>query len=102
MIEIKNSIENDDIQWNMDWRDSKAIGYAKDKPDIEVIFESGMALAHLLMNEVVSINSYWWKHHNLENPRWTIEESKKISIAVICNDVFNWAAGDAEPLPYLS
>jgi hypothetical protein len=52
------------------------------------------ALAHLLMNNVVFVNSHWWQK---ELPEKFQEE---ISFNVECNDVFAWGYSDAERLPY--
>lgn len=85
----------------MDWRSSKAAGRAKDKPDIEIIFEEEIALAHLLINEVIFLNSFWSKSpkHDPESG-WSEEESKYTCLYVLCNDVFAWGCADAEDLPY--
>jgi len=76
--------------------------------------EKEQALAELLLNEVVFLNSFWWMHDKfvydaetkenktvpMENPRWTKDESEFIAIAAICNDVFMWGCADAEPVKY--
>lgn len=105
--DIVNKIKPEDIEWVMDW--SKRTG----EPD-EIIFETEKALAHLLMNDVVFLNSYWWKYYDmgkynketkrfdtpLENPTWTKDESRAISVSVNCNDIFAWGCADAEDLPF--
>lgn len=113
MSDIKWTIEPTDIEWEMDWTNSKKNGNAADKPDKEMIFEEEAALAHLLLNEQVFVNSHWWKFSKggsdeggkwkavpREDATWTEEESKMISFNVICNDVFAWGCSDAETLPY--
>lgn len=57
------------------------------------VFEVEMALAVLLANEVVFINSPWWREDLPEADR------KLIQVFVNCNDVFAWGAADAEELP---
>lgn len=107
---MKNTIEPDDVEWEMDWGANPPQG----RPQKEPIFEQAMALAHLIMNEVVYINSHWWKHYDLEqdpetkkiksvpsqNPEWSAKDSELISVHVECNDVFAWGSADAEDLPY--
>ena len=62
-----------------------------DKDGVKHIeFEDGLALAALLMAEIVFLNSPWW-----ENP-----PREDIIVLVNCNDVFAWGCGDAEPLKY--
>jgi len=92
---IKNSISDEDVEWTMTWGKDKY----PDKPETEQVFENDKALAHLLINDVVMLNSYWWKRRG-DDTRWTEDESKAIAVAVVCNDVFAWACADAEPLPY--
>jgi hypothetical protein len=93
-MEIKNTIDNDDVEWEYHpgvTKDGKVLS-----PGVtlepEMVFEEPMALAHLLMNEVVFLNSHWWKHD------WPDEAKKVTSINVNCNDVFAWGCADAEPM----
>lgn len=86
---VKNSIEPSDVEWTMTWGEKYP-----DKPPTEQIFESDVALAHLLLNEIVFLNSLWWEK---ECPK-RIQDA--IAVAVNCNDVFAWGCADAEPLPY--
>lgn len=109
--EIKWIIEPDDIEWEMDWGDKVNSRGISGK---EMIFEKDKALAHLLLNEVVHLNSHWWKFSKMgksvdeggwtteprEDATWTKEESELISVSVGCNDVFAWGCADSEPLPY--
>lgn len=112
MSEIKWNIEPDDVEWEMDWGDKVNSRGVSGK---QMIFEKGMALAQLLLNEVVFTNSYWWKHEKLGDwskeehrfaaapdpeARWTKEESRLTSLSVNCNDVFAWGCSDSESLPY--
>lgn len=89
MFEVKNTIEPNDIEWTMSWGPQ-----FPDKPPTEQMFEEEGALAHLLMNEVVFINSKWWEKACPEHVR------NSIHVAVNCNDIFAWACSDAEVLPY--
>jgi len=52
------------------------------------------ALAHLLINEIIFINSYWFKEE------WNETDKTIIAICVNCNDIFAWGYADAEPLSY--
>lgn len=52
------------------------------------------ALAVLLANDVISVNSYWWKKH------WPDECRKLPGLFVNCNDVFAWGAADGEDCYY--
>jgi len=74
-----------------------------------LIFEEDVALALLLINEVVIIKSYWRMTHSINaldqtqpiaNARWTEAESRLIDVSVNCSDIFDRAAVDAEPLPF--
>jgi hypothetical protein len=111
-MDIEWTITPESIEWEMNWEiNSKITG----KGGTEMIFEEGPALAHLLLNEVVYLNSHWWKHFKLgdrkpdghgyqsvkrDDAEWSEEDSKIISVNVGCNDVFAWACSDSEPLPY--
>lgn len=110
MNDIKWLIKPDDVEWEMDWGDHPEDDTRKSGK--EMIFESTMALAHLLLNEVVFLNSNWWMHFETDikdskwalkprsDARWTKEESRMISVNVNCNDVFAWGCADSETLPY--
>jgi hypothetical protein len=109
--EIKNNIEPHDIEWEMTWSQKSF----PNKPEKEMIFEEEAALAHLLMNQVVFLNSHWYKFSEIgetrsdgkgfeivdrADARWTKEESELISVSVNCNDVFAWGCSDSDPLPH--
>lgn len=57
-------------------------------------FEKDKALAYLIMNDVVFLNSKWYKKELPENER------DSINVIVNCNDIFAWACSDGEDLPY--
>lgn len=63
--------------------------------DTKEIFEPEIALAVLLMERKIMLNSHWWEKD------WPKEARKKFAIAVICNDVFYYASADAESIDYL-
>lgn len=64
------------------------------KGEARIDFEPELALAALLMNEVIFLNDHWW-HKNLpDNVR------KMFSVNVNCNDVFAWGCADAEECTY--
>jgi hypothetical protein len=83
-MEIKNTIEDDDVEWV----------YTNQDKQEEFVFEKKMALAHLLMNGVVFLNSFWWEES------WPEECKKLPSISVNCNDIFLWGCADGETLNY--
>lgn len=90
MDDIINSIaDTSGAEWVMHWGEAHPR-----KPAREVEFESGIALAHLLMNEVVFLNSNWWQKE------WPEDAKQMISINVNCSDVFAWACSDSEGLAY--
>lgn len=96
--EIKWALKPKDIEWEMGWASMKANPAFKDNErvqahaDVEMVFEEEAALAHLLMNEVVFLNSHWWKEE------WPEEARKRTSLNVNCNDVFAWGCADAESM----
>jgi hypothetical protein len=83
--EIKRTVADDDIEWLMEWNGKR--------PD-EMVFESGPALALMLLNGVIFLNDHWWEKD------WPDDAKKVTSLNVNCNDVFAWACADAEELPY--
>jgi hypothetical protein len=110
MTDIQWTISKEDIEWEMDWGETPT---RTGKVGKEMVFEPEKALAHMLLNEVIFINSHWWKFEQVgeagpdgwktiprEDATWTKEESKIISVNVNCNDVFAWGCADAEELPY--
>jgi hypothetical protein len=111
MTEITWKIEPEDIEWRMEeWRQQDGTVHAAEDQ-----FEEAAALAHLLINEVIFLNSHWWQFSNLgsynqetrridmvprQDARWTKAESELISIHVSCNDIFAWGCSDSEDIPY--
>lgn len=67
---------------------------AQDETIAELDFDSGLALAHLLMNEVIILNDHWWREDLNE------EQQKLTSLNVDCSDVFAWGCADAQELSY--
>ena len=61
--------------------------------DREPIFEENIALAILLVNDVLILNNHWWKAD------WPLHAQQTFTIAVNCNDIFLPGA-DAEELIY--
>lgn len=90
MSEIKWTLEPRNIEWDMDWGNDPT--KFNGKVGHELIFEEEAALAHLLMNEVVFLNSHWWEKE------WPEAARKQTSINVNCNDVFAWGCADAESM----
>lgn len=85
MSEIINKIEPEDVEWEMDW--DRCSG---EKSGKELVFEEDKALAHLLINEVVFLNTYHWRKD------WPEEARKCTYVGVNCSDVFAWGLSDAE------
>lgn len=62
----------------------------------ESYFQEDKALALLLINEVVFLNSNWWmKEHG-----WPEDACNSTALCVNCNDTFAWGCADAEPMLY--
>ena len=94
--DVKKTLEPEDVFWFMDWSRRKDDGSRQypDKPEKELIFEPEAALAILLMNEVISLNTHWWEDD------WPEQARKATSLNVNCNDVFAWGCSDAEGISY--
>lgn len=56
--------------------------------------ETESKLAHLLINEVVFLNNFWYEKS------WPEDAKKYINILVHCSDTFAYACSDAEPLSF--
>lgn len=80
------------VEWVMPW--SKYGGKKDGSKEDEAKFEDEKALAAMLIEEVVFLNSYWWEKE------WPEAARKVISVNVNCNDVFAWGCADAESLPH--
>jgi hypothetical protein len=81
----------------MRWGDYKEAAGATSypgKPAVEMQFEDGKALAVLLANDVIFLNSYWWEKE------WPEDARKVTALCVNCNDIFAWGCADAENLNY--
>ena len=83
------TITQQSVMWIMPWGDNHP-----DKPAEEIIFEDEGALALLLLNEVIFLNSYHWKKE------WPEEAKRTTALCVNCSDVFMWGCADAEPANY--
>ena len=71
----------------------------------EIIFDGNDALAHLLAEGQVFLNSHWWyeeKHMQADEKHkaWPEAACKTFSINANCSDVFAWACADAEEVEY--
>lgn len=91
---MDNTIEN--VYWEMDWSGTNADGTRKypDMPEKEMKFDENLALAMLLNNEIVFLNSHWWMD------KWPEGARNSIGVYCNCNDVFAWACADAEEVLY--
>ena len=63
----------------------------------KVIFDENHALAYLLSEKFVFINSFWWKK---ESHNWSEDACNMTSLNVICNDVFSWGCADSEEVAF--
>lgn len=82
-------IADDDVYWLMTWGQQ-----FPDKPPTEMMFEDAKALARLLAEEVVFLNSHWWEKD------WPERAQKTTALCVNCNDIFAWGCADAEQLEH--
>lgn len=91
---MKNDIKETDVYWEMDWSQLNEDGSRKypNRPEKELVFEKEVALAHLLINEVIFLNDHWWEKE------WTEETKKTFSVNLNVNDVFAWACADSEEI----
>lgn len=90
--DIKRNVEDSDVKWS--YLSEYENGIKRETPVEKIEFEEEGALALMIINEVVFLNSNWWKKD------WPEAAQKSISINVNCNDVFAWGSADAETLPY--
>lgn len=72
------------VMWEMTYHDGHK----------EIIFEENLALAALLMQGKITLNSHWWKKE------WPDIAKETFSINVNCDDVFAWGCSDAQELDY--
>lgn len=91
---VKTTIEPRRVRWIMDWSGKTPDGQRRypDKPEKEPQFEQEPALALLLLNEVIFLNSNWWEHC------WPEGAKKTTALCVDCSDVFMWGCADAETI----
>lgn len=85
-----------DALWTMHWDGLNADGSRKypDKPETEEVFEAGKALALLLINEAVTVNSHHWMD------TWPADARRTLHLGVDCSDVFVWGCADSEDAGY--
>src|SRR3990167_9430933 len=57
-------------------------------------FSDEHALAAMLLDEAIFLNSNWWEEN------WPEEAKKTVALCVSTNDIFTWGCADAESLPY--
>lgn len=78
--------------WTMDWtgRNPDGTRMHPDMPDTEEVFEADRALALLLINEAVSLNSHHWMD------AWPKDARATVHLGVNCSDVFAWGCADSE------
>lgn len=83
-----------DVYWTMHWTatDKEGNRVFPDKPETEEIFEVEQAVALLLANGVIFLNTHWFEK------QWTNKAQKTTGMYVNCNDVFAWASADGEEI----
>ena len=79
-------IEDDDVYWIMDWGANHKLVLEGKKKENEIIFKQDQALARLLAEKIIFVQSD--------------KEKKVFNFYVGCNDIFAWACADCEPLRY--
>jgi hypothetical protein len=84
-----SEIKPEDVIWTMTWGPKYP-----DKPPTEEIFEADKALAVLLAEDVIFLNSNWWEDD------WPKKAREQCCLCVNCNDVFAWGCADAESALY--
>lgn len=87
--EQSTTIEDGDVYWEMNWG-SNDLG----KPEKEMIFNEEKALARLLGEGIIFVNSHWWEDD------WPDQAKKITSLNVNCNDIFAWACADGEEVEF--
>lgn len=93
---VRSSLSPSNIVWEMDWSQKNDDGSRTypDKPEKEMMFESEPALAMLLINDVIILNSHWYEE------KWPVEAQKTVLLGVNCSDTFAWGCSDAEGMTY--
>ena len=94
MHEIKYALTPEDVEWEMDWSQVKSDGTRMypDHPETEMVFEIEKAVAHLIINDVIFLNSHHWEKE------WAEKARKSTALLVNCNDLFAWGCADAEEI----
>jgi hypothetical protein len=69
---------------------------SQDDADDALSPEVSLRVAHLLINEVVSLYGFW---HDGEDDK-VGRRLNAVQLSVNCSDVFAWGCADAEPLPF--
>ena len=84
------------VLWIMPWSSYKKADGSRQYPDREdeEQFNAELALALLLINEVIFMNDHWWEKG------WPEEARAKTSLNVNCSDVFAWGCADAEEIDF--
>lgn len=86
-------IKDDDVLWTMNWSSLKSGIQRPDvqaKPVEEIQFEEGPALARMLAEGSVILNSNWYQKE------WPEDAKDTFSFAVNCSDFFAYSCADAE------
>lgn len=92
--DVVHCVSHEEVLREIDWRRFKEDGKRPDLPDTEIRFEAEQALAMLLLNEVIFLNSHHWEDE------WPAEARATAYLGVNCNDVFAWGCSDAEGAGY--
>lgn len=90
-MSLKNCLVGDEPYFTLEFENNSAFGNKAGKTVIEL--DENLALAHLLMNDVLVMNSWYWEEE------WPEDARNSFAIAVNMNDTFVYGA-DAVPLEY--
>lgn len=69
----------------------------------ETIFDENIALAILLLDEQIFLNSYYWKSKNYDDRQEEAWPESACEVTALClntNDVLMWGCADAIPIEY--
>lgn len=102
---INNSIDElKKLVWfEMDWSQKNNDGTRifPNRPETELIFNKEIALAILLICDVIFLNDYWWKSEKHDKTMaWPEDACKVASLNVNTNDVLMWGCADADSITY--
>jgi len=66
--------------------------YIDTNNEVEMVLEEHQALALFIQEEIILINTHWYKAD------WNKEQKKTLSMGVNCSDIFAWGCADSETI----